>query len=115
MTEQGDAKPSKWRSMRDGYWVGALNPKGMVFFAAILPAFVDRARGHITQQLIVMGAIFAALAFFSDGSWGILAGTLRNWLATEIKRLVVLRRIGGSVMIILGLFTIINAIVGTSR
>ncbi len=115
MTEQGDAKPSKWRSMRDGYWVGALNPKGMVFFAAILPAFVDRARGHITQQLIVMGAIFATLAFFSDGSWGILAGTLRNWLATEIKRLVVLRRIGGSVMIILGLFTIINAIVGTSR
>jgi threonine/homoserine/homoserine lactone efflux protein len=115
MTDQGSARPSKWRSMRDGYWVGALNPKGMVFFAAILPAFVDRPRGHITQQLILMGAIFAILAFFSDGSWGVLAGTLRNWLATEIRRLVLLRRIGGSVMIILGLFTIINAIVTGSR
>jgi threonine/homoserine/homoserine lactone efflux protein len=115
MTEQGDTRPSKWKSMRDGYWVGALNPKGMVFFAAILPAFVDRSKGHITQQLIFMGAIFAVLAFFSDGSWGLLAGTLRNWLATEIKRLVLLRRIGGCVMIILGLFTIINAIVTRSR
>ena len=110
MTAQGEARPSKLRSMRDGYWVGALNPKGMVFFAAILPAFVDRARGHITQQLILMGAIFAILAFFSDGMWGVLAGTLRNWLATEIKRLIILRRIGGSVMIILGIFTIINAL-----
>jgi len=115
MTDQGDARPSKRKSMRDGYWVGALNPKGMVFFAAILPAFVDRPKGHITQQLIFMGAIFAILAFFSDGSWGVLAGTLRNWLATEIKRLVILRRIGGSVMIILGLVTIVNAIVSAGH
>jgi len=110
MTNQGDIRPSKWKSAYDGFWVGALNPKGMVFFAAILPAFVDRPQGHITQQLIFMGAIFSFLAFFSDGSWGVLAGTIRNWLSTEIKRLVILRRIGGSVMILLGLFTIVNAL-----
>jgi len=110
MTNQGDVRPSKWKSAYDGFWVGALNPKGMVFFAAILPAFVDRPQGHITQQLILMGAIFSFLAFFSDGSWGVLAGTIRNWLSTEIKRLVILRRIGGNVMILLGLFTIINAL-----
>ncbi len=110
MTNQGDIRPSKARSMRDGFWVGALNPKGIVFFAAILPAFVDRPKGHITSQLILMGAIFAVLAFFSDGSWGLLAGTIRNWLATEIKRLVTMRVAGGCVMIVLGLFTVVNAI-----
>jgi threonine/homoserine/homoserine lactone efflux protein len=112
MANQGDIRPSTWRSMREGFWVGALNPKGMVFFAAILPQFVDRGAGNITSQLILMGAIFAVLAFFSDGGWGILAGTIRNWLATEIKRLVFMRMTGGVVMIILGLLTLLSAIRG---
>ena len=112
MTNQGDIRPSKWRSMREGFWVGALNPKGMVFFAAILPQFVDREAGNVTSQLILMGAIFGILAFFSDGGWGILAGTIRNWLATELKRLVLMRMTGGIVMIILGLFTLLSAIRG---
>jgi threonine/homoserine/homoserine lactone efflux protein len=112
MTNQGDIRPSKWRSMREGFWVGALNPKGIVFFAAILPQFVDRKAGNITSQLILMGAIFAFLAFFSDGGWGILAGTIRNWLATDLKRLVRMRMTGGTVMIILGLFTLLSAIRG---
>ena len=112
MTNQGDIRPSKWRSMREGFWVGALNPKGMVFFAAILPQFVDREAGNVTSQLILMGAIFGILAFFSDGGWGILAGTIRNWLATELQRLVLMRMTGGIVMIILGLFTLLSAIRG---
>jgi threonine/homoserine/homoserine lactone efflux protein len=112
MTNQGDVRPSKWKSMREGFWVGALNPKGIVFFAAILPQFVDREAGKITSQLILMGAIFAVLAFFSDGGWGILAGTIRNWLATEMRRLVKMRVTGGMVMIILGLFTLGSAIRG---
>lgn len=112
ITNQGDIKPSKWRSMREGFWVGALNPKGMVFFAAILPQFVDREAGNITSQLILMGAIFALLALFFDSGWGILAGTIRNWLATELKRLVLMRMTGGIVMIILGLLTLLSAIRG---
>ena len=110
MTNQGDIRPSKWRSMREGFWVGALNPKGIVFFAAILPQFVDREAGGITSQLILMGAIFAFLGFFSDSGWGILAGTIRNWLATELKRLVFMRMTGGIVMVILGLLTLLSAI-----
>jgi len=112
ITNQGDIRPSKWRSMREGFWVGALNPKGMVFFAAILPQFVDREAGNITSQLILMGAIFALLALFFDSGWGILAGTIRNWLATELKRLVLMRMTGGVVMIILGSFTLLSAIRG---
>jgi len=112
ITNQGDIRPSKWRSMREGFWVGALNPKGMVFFAAILPQFVDREAGNITSQLILMGAIFALLALLFDSGWGILAGTIRNWLATELKRLVLMRMTGGIVMIILGLLTLLSAIRG---
>jgi len=111
MKNQGDVAPSIRRSMRDGFWVGALNPKGLVFYAAVLPQFIDRDRGHITAQLILLGAIFSILAFISDGSWGLLAGTARQWLATDPKRLEKLRATGGSIMIILGISVLIAAIV----
>ena len=111
MTNQGEIAPSIRRSIRDGFWVGALNPKGVVFFAAVLPQFIDRERGSVTAQLILLGAIFAILAFISDGSWGMLAGTARNWLATDAKRLERLRATGGAIMIILGISVLFSAIV----
>ena len=111
MTNQGEIAPSIRRSIRDGFWVGALNPKGVVFFAAVLPQFIDRERGSVTAQLILLGAIFAILAFVSDGSWGMLAGTARNWLATDAKRLERLRATGGVIMILLGISVVYSAIV----
>ena len=111
MRNQGDAAPGIARSMRDGFWVGALNPKGLVFYAAVLPQFVDRDRGNVALQLIFLGAVFSILAFISDGTWGLLAGTARQWLATDAKRLEKLRATGGIVMIILGISVLIAAIV----
>lgn len=113
MTNQGDVAPSVRRSIRDGFWVGALNPKGLVFYAAVLPQFIDRERGQVTGQLILLGAIFSLLAFISDGTWGLLAGTAREWLATDPKRLEKLRATGGVIMIILGISVVVAAIVST--
>jgi len=110
MVNQGDIKPSNISSIKDGFWVGALNPKGLVFFAAILPQFVDKGSDSVTEQLVIMGATFAILAFFSDGTWGLIAGTVRQWLVTSPQRLVLMRRIGGLVMITLGIFTLTSAI-----
>jgi len=111
MTNQGERAPGIGRSIRDGFWVGALNPKGVVFFAAVLPQFIDRERGSITAQLILLGAIFSILAFICDGSWGLLAGTARQWLATGPARLEKLRAAGGFIMIALGLSVLYTAIV----
>jgi threonine/homoserine/homoserine lactone efflux protein len=111
MRNQGDSSPTIARSIRDGFWVGSLNPKAIVFYAAVLPQFIDRERGNVTAQLILLGAIFSTLAFISDGTWGLLAGTARQWLATDAKRLEKLRAGGGSIMIILGVAVLISAIV----
>lgn len=103
------SEPTLWNCIRDGFWVGALNPKGIVFFAAVLPPFVDKEQGHISQQLVLMGVIFAIVAFFLDSTWGLLAGTARNWLASDAKRLILLRAIGGIVIMILGILVIATA------
>lgn len=110
IVSQVDGRPSILRSIKDGFWVGALNPKVLVFFAAILPQFVDKNSNSITSQLVLMGATFAFLAFFSDGAWGLIAGTVRHWIATTPSRLITMRRIGGVVMILLGVFTLTSAL-----
>jgi homoserine/homoserine lactone efflux protein len=44
-----------------GFWVNATNPKGMIFFAAILPQFIDTSRSQPEQY-----AIFAVTTFIVD-------------------------------------------------
>ena len=105
------SKPSFFTSLKNGFWVGVLNPKSIVFFAAILPQFVDQEKNNVTAQLLLLGAIFAAIAMISDGSYGLLAGTVRSWLAGDVKRLIFMRRFGGLVMIGLGVFTIFSALI----
>ena len=86
-------KPSFFTSLKNGFWVGVLNPKSIVFFAAILPQFVDQEKNNVTAQLLLLGAIFATIALISDGSYGLLAGTVRSWLAGDVKRLIFMRRL----------------------
>jgi threonine/homoserine/homoserine lactone efflux protein len=109
MINQGDTRPSAIKSIKDGFWVGALNPKGLVFFAAILPQFLDKNSENLTAQLLIMGATFALLAFLGDGTWGVLAGTVRIWMANSPIRLIRLRQLGGVVIVLLGIFTLISA------
>jgi threonine/homoserine/homoserine lactone efflux protein len=111
MTNQGPVGPTPLASIRDGFWVGVLNPKAIVFFAAVLPQFVDIDGGKVTQQLLFLGLTFCALALFSDGMWGLLAGYARTWLASSNQRLEKLRAFGGTIMIILGLAVLYSAIV----
>lgn len=103
-------KPSFFTSVRNGFWVGVLNPKSVVFFAAILPQFIDQEKNNVTAQLLLLGAIFALIALISDGGYGLLAGTIRQWLAGDVKRLIFMRLTGGVVMIALGIFTILSAL-----
>lgn len=115
IAEEGLLGPTAFHSIRDGFWVGALNPKAIVFFAAVLPQFVDIDSGidsgSVTLQLVFLGLTFCVLAFISDSIWGLLAGTMRSWLASSQDRLARLRILGGLTMIILGLAILFSAIV----
>jgi len=90
------------RIMLDGFTVGVTNPKAVVFFAAILPQFVDRTAGHVTAQLILLGLILAGIALISDSTYALVAGRIRNWLASSPKRMEALGGAGGIAMIAIG-------------
>ncbi len=110
MTDISAGRPSLPKTIKEGFIVGLLNPKTLVFFIAILPEFVDRPKGHLISQLLLLGSLFCLIALISDGTWGIIAGTLRGWLSSTPTRLERLRMMGGTVMVGLGLFTFINSL-----
>lgn len=110
MTQREPMRPSPRRIVQQGFVVGVLNPKSLVFFAAVFPHFVNRTQGRITEQLVIFGLIFSVMAFCSDGTWGLIAGTAREWLSGSATRLVMLRSIGGSVMCLLGILIISTAL-----
>ncbi len=110
MTRREEYRPSNLRIIRQGFTVGVLNPKSLVFFVAVFPHFVDRTRGAVTVQLLLFGAIFSVMAFLSDGTWGMIAGTAREWLSDSATRLVALRTTGACVMITLGVLIIVSAL-----
>jgi threonine/homoserine/homoserine lactone efflux protein len=90
------------RIVIDGFTVGVTNPKVVVFFSAILPQFVDRQAGNVPVQIIMLGAIFAAVALISDSGWALAAGTVRTWLSRSPRRLALLGGVGGIAMIAIG-------------
>jgi threonine/homoserine/homoserine lactone efflux protein len=86
----------------EGFIVGVTNPKAIVFFAAILPQFVTETGPPAALQMVILGVGFVAIGLLSDGTWGMAAGSARQWLARSPRRSEWFGASGGVVMILLG-------------
>ena len=90
------------RSIADGFLGGVANPKTAVFFVAILPEFVNRARGDVPVQMLLLGLVFVLIAGASDSLWSLLASAARAWFGRSPRRLELVGGAGGLTMIGLG-------------
>ncbi|MDH6213435.1 LysE family translocator [Streptomyces pseudovenezuelae] len=90
------------RTVLDGALVGVTNPKGVVFFAAVLPQFVDHAAGRVPLQMLVLGLIPISIGLVTDTLWGLTASAARGWFARSDRRLSLIGGAGGFTMIGLG-------------
>ena len=88
--------------VREGFVVGITNPKGIVFWTAILPQFIDPGRAAAPVQMLLLGLISVSIALLSDSAYGLLAGSARHWFAHSPRRLEALGGTGGLAMIGLG-------------
>nr|WP_142056492.1 LysE family translocator [Pseudonocardia kunmingensis] len=97
------AGPADRRMFWQGVVVGFTNPKVLIFFAAVLPQFVETEAGSSpTTQMLVLGLLFAVIAATLDSAWGLAAGTARNWFATSPGRLRWMGGLGGTSLIVMG-------------
>jgi threonine/homoserine/homoserine lactone efflux protein len=98
------AAPGGWaRAVLQGFLVGVSNPKTAVFFAAILPQFIDRSRGDVPVQMLLLGTVFALIATICDSAWSLVASGARTWFGRSPRRMELVGGTGGLAMIGLGI------------
>ncbi|SFD98355.1 Threonine/homoserine/homoserine lactone efflux protein [Actinacidiphila alni] len=101
-TSSGTRTRGDVRTLWEGFVVGVTNPKTMVFFAAVLPQFVDRGAGHVHEQMLLLGLVFTVIALVCDSVWALTASAARTWFARSPRRLAAVGGTGGLAMIGLG-------------
>lgn len=103
-----DAEPRRDRAsaakmLAHAWLVTALNPKGITFFVAFLPQFIDPAESFLTQML-VFEATFLALAFANALGYAVVASRARR-IAGNPRAITWFNRTGGALLIGAGLAT----------
>ena len=101
----GDAPAilSPWALVRQGVLSNVTNPKIVLFFFAFLPQFVNPASAHPTRDLAFLGVLYAVLALPIKIGVGLAAGSLSERVLQRPSAIAWLNRLGGSVVIALGL------------
>jgi threonine/homoserine/homoserine lactone efflux protein len=88
---------SATRMLGHAWLVTALNPKGITFFVAFLPQFLD-PHGDFLTQMLVFEATFLALAFANAFGYALVAARARR-LVKSPRAIGIVNKIGGSCLI----------------
>jgi homoserine/homoserine lactone efflux protein len=84
---------------RQGLLAALTNPKGILFFVAFLPQFID-PKLSLIGQFVIMAATFVVIEFIYEFAVASLAGSIKPLLARFGKRV---NRIFGGVFIAIGI------------
>ncbi|MCB1755594.1 MAG: LysE family translocator [Gammaproteobacteria bacterium] len=88
---------------RQAFVVTALNPKGIIFFIAFLPQFVNPQGDRLTQ-LIVLGATFLIIATLNALFYSVFARRVAGFIKSPQRRRR-FNRGGGAALVCAGLVT----------
>jgi threonine/homoserine/homoserine lactone efflux protein len=94
--ELQQAPPPRGGFVMQGLLVILSNPKGLLWFGAFIPQFID-PKGDYVAQIVLLGLTAMATALVSDGAYAILVGRAGSALSKRRVRLV--NRVGGGFLI----------------
>ena len=91
-----------------GIITSILNPKGILFFVAFLPQFVNTQIGQISLQMLLYGLCFTILCLLIYGMIACFAGELGNRLAQYPRIADFMKWLSGSILVGLGLRMVVS-------
>ena len=100
--DRGSEEPI-FAHVRRGFIANVINPKVALFFISFLPQFVDQAHGAVWPQMLLLGALFAALTVLIFGSLGWFSGSIGGRLQQQPTLALWLDRCAGTIFIGLAL------------
>jgi threonine/homoserine/homoserine lactone efflux protein len=100
---RADAAADSRRFFRDGVVTELFNPKAALFYASVLPQFVDARRPDVPLQMFTLGAVFVVFGVLSLGLIAVFAGTLQARLRRSGAWQAAARWVSGGVLVGLGL------------
>ena len=100
-----DSQPTSNTSLFINTWlITALNPKGMIFFLAFFPQFIN-PNLETTPQLLILSITFIVLAALNTIMYAVFAGHARQLLSSP-KNQSRFNLFGGSLLTVAGLWAL---------
>lgn len=93
---------SGFATYRKGLLMNILNPKVLLFFLAFLPQFVNPTGPAPSLQVALLGFLFSLQAFIIFSAIAMGAGRLSHFLNQSEARQIVMNKIQGLILIIIG-------------
>jgi len=95
---------SSWKLFANTYLVTALNPKGIIFFVAFLPQFINTG-ANVSTQLWVLAVTFVMLASLNATLYALFAGKAQQALSSP-KTQRLFNICGGSLLSAAGIWAL---------
>lgn len=93
-----------WKVYRDSLLVTALNPKGLIFFMAFFPLFINPESSNVWTQMLILSITFILISFCSVSFYAFFSGKIRGYISSEKGRRI-FNKLSGSMLISAGLAT----------
>ncbi len=100
-------KKSPWSLFKQGVLMNLLNPKVMIFFLALFPAFIWNPEGETVSQFYILGITFMLVSLLVFSGIAILAGFISSYvlknknIGVVLKWLQIVVFVGISIFILL--------------
>ncbi|MCU6682679.1 LysE family transporter [Leclercia sp. H6W5] len=106
-TNYSEAEPVKTKAtltnlLSKGFITTLTNPKVLLFFISFFPQFVSTGGEHHTASFLILGMTYALIAFLTDLTFAILAGSAAGAVSQNRGLQKMLDRIVGMAFIGLG-------------